>query len=74
MSFFLVSWGMNRSAEQTNRPRTVSRFTRFVCPALRFILNEPRKKDIHSLIIPLISMKLMGAKQKDMEVTLYVLL
>ena len=44
MSFFLGSWGMNRSAEQTNRTRTASRFTRFVCPALRFIPNEPRKK------------------------------
>ena len=41
---------MNRSAEQTNRPRTASRFTRFVCPALRFIPHEPRKKDTHSLI------------------------
>ena len=49
MSFFLGSWGMNRSAEQTNRPRTASRFTRFVCPALRFIPHEPRKKDTHSL-------------------------
>ena len=26
-----------------------SRFTRFVCPALRFIPNVPRKKDTHSL-------------------------
>ena len=51
MSFFLGSWGMNRSAEQTNRPRTASRFTRFVCPALRFIPHEPRKKDTHSLNI-----------------------
>ena len=49
VSFFLCSWGMNRSAEQTNRPRTASRFTRFVCPALRFIPHEPRKKDTHSL-------------------------
>ena len=49
MSFFLGSWGMNRSAEQTNRSRTASRFTRFVCPALRFIPHEPRKKDTHSL-------------------------
>ena len=49
VSFFLGSWGMNRSAEQTNRPRTASRFTRFVCPVLRFIPNEPRKKDTHSL-------------------------
>ena len=40
---------MNRSAEQTNRSRTASRFTRFVCPALRFIPREPRKKDTHSL-------------------------
>ena len=48
--FFLGSWGMNRSAEQTNRPRTASRFTRFVCPVLRFIPHEPRKKDTHSLI------------------------
>ena len=46
---FLDSWGMNRSAEQTNRTRTASRFTRFVCPALRFIRHEPRKKDTHSL-------------------------
>ena len=51
VSFFLGSWGMNRSAEQTNRPRTASRFTRFVCPALRFIPHEPRKKDTHSLNI-----------------------
>ena len=49
VSFFLGSWGMNRSAEQTNRPRTALRFTRFVCPALRFIPHEPRKKDTHSL-------------------------
>ena len=48
--FFVGSWGMNRSAEQTNHPRTASRFTRFVCPALRFISHEPRKKDTHSLI------------------------
>ena len=40
---------MNRSAEQTNRSRTASRFTRFVCPVLRFIPHEPRKKDTHSL-------------------------
>ena len=49
VSFFLGSWGMNRSAEQTNRPRTALRFTRFVCPVLRFIPHEPRKKDTHSL-------------------------
>ena len=34
VSFFLGSWGMNRSAEQTNRPRTASRFTRFVSSSL----------------------------------------
>ena len=50
VSFFLCSWGMNRSVEQTNRSRTASRFTRFVCPALQFIPHEPRKKDTHSLI------------------------
>ena len=49
VSFFLGSWGMNRSAEQTNRPRTASRFTRFVFPVLRFIPHEPWKKDTHSL-------------------------
>ena len=42
---------MNRSAEQTNRPRTASRFTRFVCPALRFIPHEPRRKDTHFLSV-----------------------
>ena len=42
---------MNHSAEQTNRPRTASWFTRFVCPALRFISHEPRKKYTHSLIV-----------------------
>ena len=47
--FFWVHGGINRSAEQTNHPRTASRFTRFVCPALRFIPHEPRKKDTHSL-------------------------
>ena len=53
VSFFLGSWGMNRSAEQTNRPRTASRFTWFLCPALRpgFIPHEPRKKDTHSLSV-----------------------
>ena len=49
VSLFLGSWGMNRSAEQTNHPRTASRFTRFVCPALRFIPHEPKNKNTHSL-------------------------
>ena len=48
--FFGGSWGMNRSAEQTNRPRTTSQFTRFVCSTFRFIPHEPRKKHTHSLI------------------------
>ena len=47
--FFLCSHGMNRSAEQTNLPRTASRFTRFVCPALQFIPHKPRKR--HSFLI-----------------------
>ena len=46
--FLLGSWGMNRSAEQTNHTRTASRFTRFVCPALRFIPHETRKR--HSFL------------------------
>ena len=49
--FSLGLWGMNRCTEQTNRTRTASRFTQFVCPALRFIPHEPRKKDTHSLKI-----------------------
>ena len=65
VSFFLGSWGMNRSAEQTNRPRTASRFTRFVCPALRFIPHEPRKKDTHSLNIPgFVSFDLIGGNNQ----------
>ena len=43
---FLGSWGINRSAEQTNHTRTASRFTRFVRSALRFIPHEPRKKTL----------------------------
>ena len=42
--FFWVHGGMNRSAEQTNHSRTASRFTRFVCPALRFIPPWTQKK------------------------------
>ena len=47
VSFFLGSWEMNRSAEQTN-------LVRFVCSALRFISHEPRKKDRSSrdLFVP----------------------
>ena len=42
--FVCGSWGMNRRAEQTNRPRTAQRFSWFVCPALRCICSESRKK------------------------------
>ena len=42
--FFWVHGGMNRSAEQTNHSRTASRFTRFVCPALRFMPPWTQKK------------------------------
>ena len=48
--FFWVHGGMNRSAEQTNHPRTASRFTRFVCSRYDSYPHEPRKKDTHSLI------------------------
>ena len=41
---------MNRSVEQTNRPRTAFRFMWFVCPVLRFLPDELGKKDTHSLI------------------------
>ena len=50
VSFFLGSWGMNRSAGQTNRVNREAVLGRFVCSALRFIPHEPRKKDTHSLI------------------------
>ena len=51
VSFFLGSWEMNRSAEQTNRVNRESVLVRFVCSALRFISHEPRKKDTHSLYL-----------------------
>ena len=45
---------MNRSAEQTNRVNREAVLVRFVCSALRFISNEPRKKDRSSrdLFVP----------------------
>ena len=43
--FFLGSWEMNRSAEQTNRLNREAVLVRFICSALRFISDEPRKKD-----------------------------
>ena len=42
--FFLGSWGMNRSAGQTNRVNRDAVLDRFVCSALRFIPHEHRKK------------------------------
>ena len=51
VSFFLGSWGMNRSAGQTNRVNREAVLGRFVCSALRFIPHEPRKKDTHSLYL-----------------------
>ena len=51
VSFFLGSWGMNRSAGQTNRVNREAVLDRFVCSALRFIPHEPRKKDTHSLYL-----------------------
>ena len=46
MSFFLGSYGMNRSAGQTNRVNHEAVLERFVCSALRFIPHEPRKKTL----------------------------
>ena len=46
VSFFLGSWEMNRSAEQTNRVNSEAVLVRFVCSALRFISREPRKKTL----------------------------
>ena len=51
VSFFLGSWEMNRSEEQTNRVNREAVLVRFVCSALRFISHEPRKKDTHSLYL-----------------------
>ena len=51
VSFFLGSWGMNRSAGQTNRVNREAVLGQFVCSALRFIPHEPRKKDAHSLYL-----------------------
>ena len=48
--FFGGSWGMNRSAGQTNRVNREAVLVWFVCSALRFIPHEPRKKK-HSFLI-----------------------
>ena len=52
VSFFLGSWGMNLSMEQTNCTRTASQFMRFVCLEIRFISHEHRKR-LSYLIWPL---------------------
>ena len=44
--FFLGSWEMNRSAEQTNLVNREAVLVGFVCSALRFISHEPRKPSI----------------------------
>ena len=46
VSFFPGSWGMNRSAGQTNRVNREAVLRWFVCSALRFIPHEPRKKTL----------------------------
>ena len=57
VSFFLGSWEMNRSAEQTNRVNREAVLVRFVCSALRFISHEPRQKDTHSLYLQCLQQK-----------------
>ena len=49
--FFLSSWGMNRSAGQTNRVNREAVLVWFVCSAPRFIPHEPRKKNTSSLYL-----------------------
>ena len=60
--FFLVHGRMIRSAEQTNNPRSISRFMRFVCPALQFVALWTQKKTLSSLLvlISVPSLKCMG--------------
>ena len=48
--FFLSSWGINRSAGQTNRVNRAAVFGWFVCSALRFIPPWTQKKR-HSFLI-----------------------
>ena len=69
VSFFLGSWGMNRSAEQTNRPRTASRFTWFICPVLRFIPHEPRKKTLIPSIVVITVLGLITCTKEQTLVT-----
>ena len=52
VSFFLGSWGMNRSAEQTNRPRTAKRWSgsRSIC-LFRATIHSPwTQKKRHSFL------------------------
>ena len=50
MSVFFSGCMGNESDRGTNKsPRINLWFTRFVCPALWFILHEPRRKDTHFL-------------------------
>ena len=67
MSFFLGSWEMNRSAEKTNRVNREAVLVRFVCSALRFISNEPRKIDRSSrdLFVPHCDSFPMNRGKKD---------
>ena len=44
--FFLTSWGMNRSAGQTNRVNLEAVLGQFVCSPLRFIPRVPRKETL----------------------------
>ena len=48
--FFLCSWGMNRSAGQTNRLNREAVLGRFFVPRFDSFPMNPEKKDIHSLI------------------------
>ena len=43
---WVSSWGMNRSAGQTNRMNREAVLGWFVCSALRFIPHEPQKKTL----------------------------
>ena len=63
VSFFLGSWEMNRSAEQTNRVNRGSRDL-FVPHCDSFPMNR-EKKDTHSLNI-------LGYRQRNSDMTCYV--
>ena len=66
MSFFLGSWEMNRSAEQTNRVNCETVLVRFVCSALRFISHEPRKKiAVHAICLFRTAIHFPWTEKKD---------